>query len=190
MTKKFAAILILALFGASSSALAIVVDYEPDDLTYMGAFPVANSGTASETKMVNDNLGLPEDCVLLMLGKFDNDNNDWEEEVLADFGTNFLGGGIGPLSGDPFSFSWNLAGSGFELFAVVGKQGNNDSDLYKVKDGARTSGTGMIYSPQSDQWSHLSFFGKRVSHDAPDSGATLILLGAALAGLGFLRRRR
>lgn len=191
MKKTVLAILITSLFAISASAVPTLVepaDFVGDDLTLVSSGDVHPS-KGSETDAANGALDLPKDCVLVMLGKFE--DSSWSEEVAANFGTNYLGGAIGPLSGDPFEFSWDLTGSGYQLYVVLSKQANGDdsTQIYTVNDGKRVAGTGKIYSPKDNGWSHISFFGKKVTHDAPDSGTTLILLGTALAGLGFLRRR-
>ena len=75
------------------------------------------------------------------------------------------------------SFNHQLNGMVYEWLAV--KQGTKTTYYWigNVTDE-------LVYE---SGWSHYSLFNKT---SVPDSGTTLILLGAALAGLGFLRRRR
>jgi len=106
---------------------------------------------------------------------------------------------VHPLLGDvnQASISWDLAGSGYELYGVAWKDGtlvapygtSGDKGFYwsAVSDDQRVEGAPETISTSpafSGAISHISFYGKSV----PDGGATLVLLGAGLTALGTARR--
>lgn len=77
------------------------------------------------------------------------------------------------------SFNHALGGDSYEWLAI--KQGTLTSyyNISGVTDN-------LVYG---SGWSHYSLFNQEDPPEVPDSGTTLILLGAALAGLGLLKRR-
>jgi hypothetical protein len=100
-------------------------------------------------------------------------------------------------AGDPetFQISWDLTGTGFELSAVLIKNGSAGSTLWTATDDqAITSGGwqdaywGTSAGSENGSISHISIFGTRGTSQTPDGGATLMLFGAAVAGLGTVRR--
>jgi hypothetical protein len=110
-----------------------------------------------------------------------------------------------PGVGSPFSViygttgnatvSWNLTGTGDELYGVYVFGGSN-AYLYLVSsDELVSSGSGQsIVTPlnnggQTPAISHILFLGAAGTPRVPDGGTTALLLGAALSGLGLLRRK-
>ena len=101
-----------------------------------------------------------------------------------------------PVNGDNnlATISWDLTGSGYELFGVAWKDGTlvdfkGEKGFYwsAVSDDERLVGGPETVSTQPDfrgAVSHVAFYGVRV----PDGGATLVLLGAGLTALGTARR--
>ncbi len=86
---------------------------------------------------------------------------------------------------------WDLTGTGYGLFFVTGHQGGGvKTNLNEVTGGAYVTGHGSIDAPgNGNGWSNMRFLGKKVA-TVPDSGSTLIFLGAVLSGLAIANRRR
>lgn len=106
---------------------------------------------------------------------------------------------VHPLSGDvkEASISWDLTGSGYELYGVAWKDGRFAQGYGGgEKQGFYWSAVSVDQRIEGDPdtistspafvgaVSHISFYGKAV----PDGGATLFLLGAGLTALGAARR--
>ena len=138
-----------------------------------------------------------DDYVLLYKAEYD-DGVLGDEE--GDYGAYFTI--VHPFGGDDelAQISWNLAGSGYELYYVAWKDGNIEG----------TTGTGksFAYSAVSDDqrieggpeeitttppftgaFSHISFYGRQ-GESVPDGGASAALLGLGLLALGAARRSR
>jgi len=121
-----------------------------------------------------------------------------------------------PLSGNGFNIvfdadklkatlSWDITGSGSQLYAVAWKDGvladTSVSNLgfywsmvtesqRLVSDGDTLSLT-VDLSPgfkNETAWSHIAFYGTP-GRSVADGGTTLALIGIAITGLGFLRRK-
>ena len=106
---------------------------------------------------------------------------------------------VHPLAGDvkEASISWDLTGSGYELYGVAWKDGRfaqgygggEKQGFYwsAVSADQRIDGDPETISTSPafvGAVSHISFYGKAV----PDGGTTLLLLGAGLTALGTARR--
>jgi len=95
------------------------------------------------------------------------------------------------------SISWNLNGSGFELEAIYMKGGNLGGNIYTITDDEELIGSGTLNTPTAGASgtfagiSHIDFLVSPggVTRNVPDGGATVMLLGIALAGLGLIRRK-
>jgi hypothetical protein len=90
---------------------------------------------------------------------------------------------------------WDLTGTGYELAYVLVKSGQSAYRLYGVDD-EQVLKSGGALGPVFEAFdgngnqdvSHLTFFGSSTVPRLPDSGVTVLLLGAGLLGLGMLRR--
>lgn len=98
--------------------------------------------------------------------------------------------------GSKADIEWNLTGTGYELAVVLVKDGNikigsatlKGYRIYTVSDDQKLIGSGTVeyaYNDKPQGISHISFWGVTA---VPDGGATLLLLGSSLLGLGILRR--
>lgn len=104
------------------------------------------------------------------------------------------------------TLSWDLTGTGVQVYAVAWKDGtlidthSENLGFYwsAVTESQRVVSDGDILKLTVDlspdfknptAWSHIAFYGAPGSTSVPDGGVTLALLGAAMAGLGFLRRK-
>lgn len=92
--------------------------------------------------------------------------------------------------------SWNLTGTGYEMVAVLLKNGRHaGATLYGVSDCQALVSLGdlaTMLNPDAGGRggiSHISFFG-RTHTDLPDGGTTVVLLGCALAAVALVRRIR
>jgi hypothetical protein len=92
-----------------------------------------------------------------------------------------------------WEISWNLTGSGFTLDGVLIKNGRVQGSghiyrFYGVSADEALIGSGTVtFDNPVRGISHLSFFGSP-GGQVPDSGTTMMLLGAALGSLGMARR--
>jgi hypothetical protein len=116
-------------------------------------------------------------------------NNDNTTE--GNFGQYFT---ITVVDGNTWDVEWHLSGSGFTLDGVLIKDGSVDMGdtqhfrFYGVSSDETTDGSGTVeFVNPTRNISHVVFFGSP-GNGVPDGGSTLMLLGAALSGLGFLRR--
>ena len=114
-------------------------------------------------------------------------NNDGTTE--GTFGQYFT---IAMTTGNTWTISWNLTGSGFTLDGVLIKDGNSGGQLYRfygVSADETTIGSGTVtFDNPVKNISHISFFGSPGGGHVPDGGTTVMLLGAALSTLGVARR--
>jgi len=194
LSKSFLPISLILLITSSAVAVPTAqglatADHATDDLTLVTPVSILKvSGKAAEESSANEYIVKNDPlCVLVMLAKFDNDNDAWEE-VYTGFDTSWLSGVA--QNEVPAEFSWNLASSGFELYGVLTKVAN-DMDIYKVNTGKGIAGNGKVDSPITGKgFSHIAFFGKKAGTSVPDTGSTLVLLGLGLGVLGFLKRRK
>src|SRR5688572_22854821 len=88
--------------------------------------------------------------------------------------------------------SWDLTGSGFEVWALGVKSGNDFIHWYGVTADQRLTTTpqGVTAPAGINSVGHISFFGK-ITPDVdpiPDGGSTALLLGIALLGVQACRR--
>jgi VPDSG-CTERM motif len=98
--------------------------------------------------------------------------------------------------GTQATVSWNLTGTGLQMGFILVKDGDVMGDgtlalhLYGVTTDQMTIGTGVVTvnGAGGHMISHISFFGG-AGGQVPDSGMTVTLLGASLAGIEVLRRR-
>jgi VPDSG-CTERM motif len=138
------------------------------------------------------------DIILLYKAEFD---DGVPGDVEGDFGEFFTI--VHPVGGsdEDATISWDLTGSGFLLSYVAWKDG--------TIAGQPGTGTAFLYSGVSEDqrliggphditttgpfvgaFSHIAFYGRPGEvPPVPDGGATVMLLGTALACLGALRRR-
>jgi hypothetical protein len=90
-----------------------------------------------------------------------------------------------------WTITWNLSGTGFTLCGVLIKDGSinqgHESVYSFFNTGETTSGTLTVQFAENRGISHLSFFVCN-NGTVPDGGTTVMLLGIALSGLGFVRR--
>jgi hypothetical protein len=106
--------------------------------------------------------------------------------------TNF---GTDDLSVD---LSWDLTGTGFQLWDVLLKSGQVVTNYFVTADQLLTDGAGTQTAISTNEGtgqgrgiSHISFFGKAGNGTSvPEGGATAALLGLALAGMALIKRRR
>jgi hypothetical protein len=98
-------------------------------------------------------------------------------------------------TGSTWHVEWNLNGSGFTLCGVLikdGTSGIHGESIYSFfamegNEGLVGSGDVSFTGEFAGRGiSHLSFFG--CEGGVPDGGTTVMLLGVALSGLGFMRR--
>jgi hypothetical protein len=93
-----------------------------------------------------------------------------------------------------WEISWNLTGSGFTLDGVLIKTGNVKGQgmmyrFYGVSADETLVGSGTVtFDNPVKNISHATFFGSPGGGQVPDGGTTVMLLGAALGALGFVRR--
>lgn len=103
---------------------------------------------------------------------------------------------VGHTSEQGSGVSWNLAATGYEMWAVSVKGGNGWLRVYLVDELQRTASTGWesIVGPPNGGGkiagvSHVDFFGKRAV--VPDSGSVLAMVAlglVSLLGIGLRRR--
>jgi hypothetical protein len=144
-----------------------------------------------------NNLEGTTDIILLYKAEYD-DGVPGDTE--GDFGGFFTI--VHPLGGsdEDARISWDLTNSGFLLSYVAwkdgrlaGQPGTGLSFLYSgvEEDQQFVGGPHDITTtpPYVGAFSHIAFYGRPGGAPVPDGGATLILLGSALACLGALRKR-
>lgn len=98
--------------------------------------------------------------------------------------------------------SWDLTGSGKELWAVGVKSGSKSINWYSVSEDQKltSGGIDVVSAPTNpangkmyDSISHISFFGRDFQEtpppQLPDSGTTTAMLGLGLLCLGAVGRR-
>lgn len=134
---------------------------------------------------------LPADCQdIILFGKWSGDSfegiglTDAEMDLYFDVTQGGSGSNVNAF------IEWNFGTSGLGLFAVMGSQ-SSDLNMYLVEDGKHVVGEGTVDAPGNGRgWSHISFFGKQVGANVPDSGSPLILLGLGLGFLAFLKHKK
>lgn len=119
-----------------------------------------------------------------------------------EYGKGWTGGGalgssyftVSPTSGEVANatVSWDLTGTGFQLSYVLLKNGTSGGfhlyHLYGVAAGSGLIGSGSVTINGLKGISHVSFFGTQGTAGVPEGGATIALLGIAMAGLCLGRR--
>jgi len=169
--------------GVACVGLALQVNahlIDPDGNLYVGS----NDNAAIMSGL------LGTDVVLLFKQEY-NDGVAGESEGAAQYFkvTNPVNG-----NNNLATISWDLTGSGYELYGVAWKDGtlvnfSGQKGFYwsAVSEDERLVGGPETISTQPafrGAVSHVAFYGVRV----PDGGATLLLLGAGLTALGTARR--
>ncbi|MDQ8185409.1 VPDSG-CTERM sorting domain-containing protein [Pelagicoccus sp. SDUM812002] len=140
------------------------------------------------------------ECDLVLIAKWTGGN--WSSLASGVTGANFsvnTSGGQGNAIAD---ITWNLVGTGFGLYSVMGSQ-SSAINFYEVLSGKEMMGMGQINAPgNGNGWSHISFFGANCDapppsgppntppSSVPDSGSTLALLGAGVLALAGFRSRK
>ena len=116
-------------------------------------------------------------------------NNDGSTD--GNFGQYFT---VTMTTGNSWDISWNLTGSGFTLDGILIKDGtipHTGQELYRfygISADETLIGSGTVtFDDPVKNISHISFFGSP-GGQVPDSGTTVMLLGAALGSLGMARR--
>jgi hypothetical protein len=180
------AICAAGMLAAAASAQAHLID-----LGYLLASGV-NPTPAQETAWINSVFPSP---TLSYLDKWTPPTDAWD--------TSFHSGGVldGVYNADlSATLTWDLAGSGFGLYYVLVRDGNNQAnkDVYHVYQVSidqhieDVTGQAVVYFDQNlpgvgyKGISSVSWFGASAS--VPDGGATVALLGFALLGISSLRR--
>jgi hypothetical protein len=161
------------------------------DLVKFGDYPAdgprpGGAGEATETAWVSDLLGTE----LSFIGKFGNDGviNEDPYGALAAMLVKIQNyEGEEDLSVDLW---WDLSGTGWQLWAVLLKGGQNDSLWVSTEDQRVMSFDWQTATkPAPTGISHVSIFGLRTT-TVPDGASTAALLGLGLVGLSFIARRR
>jgi hypothetical protein len=173
--------------GLAFSAKASLIDE--------GFYPgPANSGEATEAAYVGNELGIPG---LQLLKKFNFDGIVWSGPSLGFYAVSWSGDAEPTTA----SIQWDLTGTfpPDKVFAVAVKSGHGDNSyhLYSVAldqqivGGWDTVASFVDEDGKAKGISHISWFGNPTGGDTPvpEGGLTAVMLGAALAGFGLLRRR-
>ena len=189
-SRYLAMILALTLFGATA-AMADVIPISTFTL------PDVIGNPSAEANWIETNQGLAYDLTFLF--KMDNDTGAIPGAL---DGRYFTISGTGTPTA---TISWNLAGSGYELYYILvkdGDYGNNGFDgklysLYGVTLDQRVSSNGdqtvgfFVPGGYIDKGiSHISFYGvEGQTYNVPEP-ATLLLLGTGFAIIGLVYRKR
>jgi hypothetical protein len=181
----------------AAAILAVGMNAHANLITPAGTVQPGNDSAAFFNGL--DGAGGIEDLVLLYKAEY-NDGVFGGEEGL------FSAGGpagpqftiVHPYNGDNTlaEISWNLTGTGYELYYVAWKGGTSFrysgvEDDQMIIGGAHVIDMGVIpkrVGTHEPAISHISFYG-RVGQSVPDAGTSVLLLGAGLLGIGALRRR-
>lgn len=177
--KKIVFFLIASLFVAGASHASLI------DPVHIDNGSVISGGGIAEATWIEVQKSLPAGY-LTYLNKYDEE--DAEFENTGALGDSYFG--IQNLGPNSVEIMWDLAGSGYQLSYVLLKSGRSFYSLYSVAADQVINSGGWEEATNNvnNAISHISFFGKAAP--VPDSGATLALLGLALAALGVLRRRK
>jgi hypothetical protein len=92
---------------------------------------------------------------------------------------------------DTLHVEWDMTGTGQLICGFLTKDGSGTiADIFSVAPDQGLVGSADLAVPGNgaDSLSHLTAFCCVGGVTTPDSGATAMLLGSALTGLGFLRR--
>lgn len=166
----------LALIGALCVGLTTLARANVNDL---GEFKLKNSGDATELAGF---IAAGGDADAVLCAKIDSTP-----------GTTNFGGSIS-FSVNPdntLQVTWDMTGTGHIVCGFGTKDGDGTLvHFYSVDSDQGTSGTAALIVPGNgaSALSHLDVFCCVGGVTTPDSGATAMLLGTALAGLGFARR--
>ena len=174
------ACLAVLLFSTNASAIDIGVVGGADDLL-AGGLLADNSNPTSEEQFIEAALlallGVSVDITYTQLPN--SDDSFWQEVT-------------GEPVGDLYAFNLGAAG-GAEYFVI--KTGNNSTGnnifLYDNLDSVQYAVIDLDVFPDDfniGKVSHTGATAAGTTTPVPDGGATLILLGAALSGLGMARR--
>jgi hypothetical protein len=184
---KYLAATAIAVSGLASVASATLIDLG----TRLLASPLGSP--ADEADFIESDQSLTFDLTYLNQFRY---GAGFLDDGAVDNGTHFT---VAPTTDTPTAaIAWNLVGTGFELSYVFVKDGTLDMGaqhlyhLYGVDDLQALIGSGIVTTDGAKDISHITFFGVAANgppNGVPDGGATVMLLGTALAGLGALRRR-
>ena len=180
MKKPIIAILAALLIGATAQA------------HLMNETQISATGSGNPDSEIADLVAwMPSLAPLTYLAKYEYDEAAFDPDGL--FGAaNFSASLFNPGPPATAEIMWNLTATGYILTAVVVKAGPDFLTAYTVSESQALMDLGgqTVKAPDNkDSISHITFFGKRASVKVPDSGATIALLGSALALFALGRRR-
>lgn len=175
----FTLIAAISLFSVTQAASIVPVN--------IGSSQPANQGDGTTTTWVNTFI----DPDLILLAKW-TPTNSWSSLTPGVSSTNFTVTQF--ISGNSTAtVNWNLTGTGFGLFAILGSQSSSVNLNSVLSD--NFVGSGSVSAPgNGNGWSHISFFGRAATPTTggggrvPDGGTTLLSLGIALLGLGSMKK--
>jgi hypothetical protein len=176
---KNCALAIVCAWLAGTSAYAL-------SITDPGVLGIIETGEpasdALETEYANTLLGQPLNSGPTTIQASNGDDHDYTRNGLADPGSGSVSGPIKDETGN------TVVPAGYE-YVLAKYDGPNGGDVLWYLGGAGIT----LPSTSEPLWANPAGHGYGISHftvfnSVPDGGATVMLLGAALAGLGTVRR--
>jgi hypothetical protein len=189
MKKTLAAFTLL--FGFSSSAAALTIN-DPGVVGYMEG--QVDSNVANETIIADTILGMGQNETQVVVTPPGVDCTGGTDQSPCEYhtGNNTYSGSVsGGVKVDNDSGVLTASALTSQYFIAKYDGPNAGYVLFNTADWLAAGNTSIplngstIWSSKGSGLSHYSYFG---SANVPDGGMSLILLGAALAGLGILRR--